>query len=434
MPLSRRAGRLLTMAVAVPGVALVVVGSGGLLGWAQTATGAGCNQFATYDALGSAQGIQSVQAVPGATLVQGMDANLPGAQAEFNSSRGSFAWAGAPYSDTVAGNVGNANVNPNQIPIFAVSSYPAQPSGGTTTAASSVQTTSSASDSTAHATAAGVGPASSASGQVSTTASASCTATGTLKGVSDSSVNAFTVGGVLRIGAVTSHADATLLPGGTPVLNGTTSISDTTVLGQPVEITQNGLVIPGSAVALPSNPLASALSTAGISIQYLAVSKDPANGDVIAPGVAITVTANDQGLAIGAGTASTTFILGQAHARAIETGGGSSSSPTTVYAPPAGSGASPTVPTAPPSSPTSATNSGIGSVPAASGPIGTVVPTTSPLPGSQLPASSGSRTGPTSLIAAPSTSSFYAAVAVGGALLLIATGLFAGLGVRLKWR
>ena len=425
----------MAVAVGVPCVAFVLAGSGALLSWAQTTTGPGCTQYSTYDALGSAEGVQSVQAAPGATLVQGMDANLPGAQAEFNSSRGSTAWAGAPYSDTVAGNVGNANVNPNQVPIFAVSSYPAQPSGGTSNAAASVKASSTADGSTSSVTAGGIGPGSAASGQVTTSSSASCTSDGTLKGVADSAIDAFTVGGVLHIGAVTSHADATLAPGRAPVLHGSTTFAGMTVEGQPVAMTDKGLVVPGSAVPVPANPLDQALSSAGISLRYLAVSQDPANGDVIAPGLEITVAANDAGLGVGGGSASTTYILGQAQARAIETGG---SPPTTSasFVPPVSSGSGSSVPSVTaPATTSPGTSGGIPAVPTASSlPPSSDASSSTSLPRTQISAGSAGRAAPALLIAAASTSSFYAAVAVGGTLLLAATVLFAVLGVRLKWR
>lgn len=423
--------------------AAMLVTGGGLLvaaatAWAQTAPTNGCSQYATYTALGEAEGVQTVVAAPGATLTDTVDGELPGAQAELDSLLGSNGWAGAPYSSVVAGNVGQGNVNPNQVPVFAVSSYPSQPTAKNSSPAGTLEAQSSADSSSAQATSGGPSTSQATAGRVTVSASATCAADGTLQGSASSTANAFDLAGVFEIGAVTSHATAVMSPTGQSTLSGTTTIAGATVLGQAVQITNQGLELPGSTVALPSNPLSQALANAGISVQYLALTKEPNTGTVLAPGVAITVTEH-LAPGVGQGVETVTYVLGRATATAIETGG---SAPTTTMTSagsttPAGAGPAPT--SGGTATPTGSSGGTVSTGPATSPAATTSAPANSSTPSAVASAApEGSAASPSaspvSYLANASAESFYAVVAIGSGLLLAALVLFGVFGVRLRWR
>src|SRR5206468_1293679 len=76
-------------------------------------------------ALGAADGVRTTQSAPGFTPTD-VDAEGPAAQAKVDALSGSTGFAGSPYSDTAAGNVGVAGVDATQVPVIAISSYPAR--------------------------------------------------------------------------------------------------------------------------------------------------------------------------------------------------------------------------------------------------------------------------------------------------------------------
>ena len=301
---------------AVVGVLAVVVGAVGLARPALSATT--CADYPVYSVLGSAVGVKSVVSAPGASLVDRVDANLPGAQAESDSLHGSNGWAGAPYSDTVAGNVGLTGVSANQLPVFAVSSYPSHPDASNSTPIGSVQTKSTELGSTAQASAAGPGTDQFSLGRLSVSAAASCGDNATLQAVSDTDAGVVNVAGVLRLGAIRSHAKATTDPSGHTKFEVSTAIEGATVMGQSVAISDKGLVVGPQATALPDNPLLKALETAGISVHYVAAVQNQKSGEATAPGLQVVVTRDLQG--VGTGPASVTFTFGEAYARATTTG------------------------------------------------------------------------------------------------------------------
>lgn len=406
--------------------------------WAQVQGEGLCSQYATYTALGEAEGLQSVASAPGATLVDTADGELPGAQAEVDSLLGSSAWAGAPYSSTVAGNVGNANVNPNQVPVFAVSSYPSEQNAHNSTPLGNLQASSSRLSSASRVVSGGPSSGQATVGQITVSASASCAADGTLQGTAASTTNAFDIAGVFSIAAVTSHASATMTASGQATLNGSMTLAGVTVTGQAVDITDQGIVVPGSSSPVPANPLERALSSAGITVRYLTLSKDPQTGSVMAPGIEVTVIEHtNQG--VGQGFVTATYVLGRAMAIAEKTGGGTAiqpSSPTfTTQATPPAAGASTVAGTEAPVTP-------IAGVPASSSPASSVPPTIPSPSLTATPSTIGSpkaevnRSVPTasSYILNSPALSFYAVVATGGILLLITALIFGIFGLNLKWR
>lgn len=401
-----------------------------------------CTQYATFTALGEADAVQTVVAAPGVTLVDSVDAELPGAQAEVDSLAGSTGWAGAPYSGTVAGNVGAlsglglpVNVTANQLPIFATSDYPHTPAAHNATAFANLHASSSQYSSNSSVAAAGPSAGPLTLGQITTKASASCASDGTLHGTASGGVDGFQVAGVLKIGAISSTADAITTASGRQTLTGTMSLAGVTIGGQPVSITDRGVVVGPSAVALPNNPVLGILAAAGITIHYLTVTKDPASGTVTAPGLEISVESHPLP-GVGTGVATTTFTFGRAMAVASQTGGlppgsqggGNSRS---------GGGSSPT-----PVPATSPQSSNIPSSSGSSGPLlagnsgGTSGPSALPISrGSQPVALGATRSVPRiSYLVNASMAGIYSALGAAALVLLLTFIIFGTLGVKLRWR
>ena len=282
-----------------------------------------CASYPTFTALGGAAGLHTVTAWPGITVFD-VDGALPGAQAEFSSPGRSAAWAGAPYS-TSLGIAGQAGIDPTQAPIFAVSAHPSKPETRSSTAGIDVHAWSDAWLSSSEAVV-GTPPTDVApSGQVSASASASCDQEGTVRATAHTEVSALDIGGgVLHIGSVRSHAEASIDREGKQSLNGTMEIDGATILGQRVTISDQGLVALGSVTPFLNDPLSKALSTAltdaGIGIRYIAADKDPKAGTVRAAGLEITVTAAIDSLGTGAPLRSTVTV-GRAYAIAVTTPG-----------------------------------------------------------------------------------------------------------------
>ena len=117
--------RLAVRRIAVCGVAAAagVLGSVAL-SHAADAPG-GCNDaYNVYSALASANGAQVVASGMGLLPVPKADGGGPVSQATIGSLIGSTGFAGAPYSDAGAGNLGIAGVDSNSVPVFALSQYP----------------------------------------------------------------------------------------------------------------------------------------------------------------------------------------------------------------------------------------------------------------------------------------------------------------------
>lgn len=274
-------------------------------GWASGA----CDQ---YSALGSAVGFQTTQA-SGGVLLTDVDASVPGAQASIDSLTGSTSWSGAPYSSTVAGNTGLAGVDNEQVPVYAESTYPTKPKSTKSTPSMSLVATTGEHSSSAKADG-GAPPSESATAGHTTISADSTCADGTLRGAADTTVDMVDVAGVLKVRSIHGHAEVVVDPSGRRTMSATMDAQGATVLGQPVAITDQGLVIGGSAAPLPGNPLAKALSDASIDVKTLAGTNDPEHGFVSAPTVEITVTRGVQG--VGSGPATTTYTLGRVLARA----------------------------------------------------------------------------------------------------------------------
>jgi hypothetical protein len=265
-----------------------------------------------------ASGAQVVQSLANATIVNEVDTSGPAAQAVVDSIKGSYARAGSPLSSAVIENAGFGGVDPNQVPVFAVSSFPVNPEATQQSPGYALHATSGPDSSAATAEVGGPASAAGGIGSARVSVTAECTDAGVAHAVADSVTDSISVAGVLSIGSVRSHAEVTLGQSAETTVDSTIAFEGVAVLGQPVAITESGLVIGPTVAPLPQNPLAGALEVAGISVRYLEAVKDNDDGTAIAPGVEIKVTYAVPG--VGTGPLSTTFTLGQAYAHAALTG------------------------------------------------------------------------------------------------------------------
>jgi hypothetical protein len=391
----------------------------------------GCGEFS---ALGSAVGVATFQSAPGLLLTDG-DASMPGAQAALDSLTGASSWAGAPFSSAGAGNVGLAGVDANQVPVFAVSSYPSNPDEHQSTPTGTVEAKSGPQSSTARVASGGAPSDSASAGRIMASADAACDTSKGLLAAANNSAEMIGINGVVRIASVTSDATVKIDKDGHSTLVGTMSVEGMTILGQPAAITDKGVVIGGSAVPLPDNPLLQALSDAGITLRYLSAVKNAKEGDVLAPGLEISVSKGVQGA--GTGPATTTYEFGRAHARATTAsdakaaGAPTATASNTPVATGAGTGVSP-VPT-PPARPDAVGTSSAMAAPAVAS--GSTVPAPVSL-GRPSPQRDGERAAPLPAlpIASAPDAGPYLAIATGALLLLAAWAASLIWGKNIRWR
>jgi len=278
-----------------------------------------------------------------------------------------------------------------------------------------VQLDSDSGPSTTHASAAGGGPASDQSSAGASHSDAEVTlddTTETMHARSQSTIESFSVGGVLRIGRAEAVAEVTAPVGGAPKIVSSFAATGVTVLDQPVQVTDQGLAFPGGNVPLPTdNPLSSILDKAGIHVTYLAP-EQTADG-VVSAGLRIEMAVP---LPNSPNPGVVTYELGRASARGrggIRAAAG-------------------------------------GGIPAAAGDdfvpsISTASPAASP---SAPEASGATATGPTPVVAAPAPSktgavpivartfdstAFYLVLVFGGIVAFAGSQLIRILAVRLAW-
>jgi hypothetical protein len=355
-------------------------------------------------------------------LLFDVDASLPAAQAQVDSLAGSNAWAGAPWSSAVAGNIGLAGLNANDTPFLAVSSYPATPKVSKSGPGATIDASSDALSSTAQAAAGGPASNQASAGKISASGSSSCGNDGTVRALADNAVDLFDVEGVLRIGAVRSHARVEIGPTGQRTLDSTMEVVGATVLGQPVAITDRGVVAGGSAIPLPDDPEAKTLADAGITVRYIAAAKDDQHGQVFAPGLEVVVTRAVQGA--GTGPINTTYTLGRTYARAATSTDQASTGVQAAAAPgisqlsePPSQGAAPAAANAPAAPPA------LAPTPASSG---SAVSTSGRVAAGDRPMA----------VAMPNASFAGVYSTMGAAVLLFVAAwlIFERLGVRIRWR
>lgn len=118
--------------------------------------------------------------------------------------------------------------------------------------------------------------------------SVSVAESGTLISDATAMVEAVTLGGILRIGAMRASAHVEAPSTGRPTATSAFSVEGVTVAGTPVGLDDQGFVMAGTHQPLPpSSSLAQALAASGISVAYLEPATD--GGGVQSGGLSITV-------------------------------------------------------------------------------------------------------------------------------------------------
>lgn len=245
---------------------------------------------------------------------------------------------------------------------------------------------------------------------------------GTATAAATSDTQPLVIEDVLRIGNVHSTASAEVTSDGTLRRGSDLRIGHTTVGGQEVVITPDGVKAAGQNAPLPEAPPTDALEEAGITVRYL--SAEQTRSGVLAAGVEVTVRHEDA----ETGSVSTVhYTLGRAFAAAAAP----ESAPDLSLPPPiAGSGPAPAG-NAPPA------------LPADGGPSGDDV-ALGPAPGDAPPPAASPPAGaPPAEVAAPrgltanpvdvGATGLYLVLMLGGLVMAASGTLLRLLGVRTRW-
>ena len=297
------------------------------------------------------------------------------------------------------------SVQPVDYPVNVSSSYPSQPSAhddstpGVTLVATSAETAS---------TARAIDGDGGASGSDANAHAGYDVSSGRASAVATSVSAPFVINGVLSIGEVHSAASARVRSGETVRRSSSVEIGRTTVNGQVVTITSDGVKAAGQTLPLPTDPgIANALQQAGIEVRYLSPEQTPHG--VLSGGVLIRAKQVDP---TGAAMV-VEYVLGRAYA-AVALPAIAVSSPSAPVRPAVGPGA----PTATAPVPTSGSSATVPSLPAAGG----ASPVVAPIGPSSLSASGTPvRIGLTT---------FYLVLVVGGVVMLLSSSSVRLLGVR----
>lgn len=297
---------------------LLVVAIAGLGGTAAMFSGPPLQAVAaiapSYRALAAANGVTTV--IGGSAVPAGAEAEAdgPSAQCAIDSSGASTGLASLLYPGSyilaVPGllhSQGAPEAPPYPLVVQSDAADPSASSSGSgySLAAQSADRSSQASGSVGGSTAQGSIGSASATAQVDAT-SIQGKVVATAASLTES-IDA----GPLRIGRVSSTAQA-VYDSVTGQLTRSSSLTmgDSTVNGIQVGLTDHGLVVAGQTIAVPGNPLADTLASAGITVTYLAA--HPLSDGVLSPGVEIAVSPPGQGY-------TTTFTVG--HSLAVAASG-----------------------------------------------------------------------------------------------------------------
>jgi hypothetical protein len=292
-----------------------------------------------------------------------------------------------------------------------------------------------------HASAAGADSGGNSLGKAVSDSAVKVGDTGKLTSDASSDVEAVTIGGILRIGAMVATAHSEVSPDGKPATTSSFRTEGVTIAGTPVGISDRGLVLAGSTKPLPdTSSLAQALKAAGIAVQPIKPVTEA--GAVSSGGVSITAI---EPLPTG-NTATVTYALGVVHA---ETSGQASpaSGTDTGSASPAGTDTGSGSSGAPAGGPAGSAG-GAAAVPAGDqgGGASLAIPGSSGSPaalpaGRSSPAATRAPSSATSNSAAlgglpvstTSSLSVYLVLVVGAAVAASAAFLFRTFAVRLAW-
>lgn len=387
---------------------------------------------ASFEAVASADGIRVLLEVPGAPLSSNLfDGGAPVTQAKVNGLGESVAYASMPYPGE------NASTLPNMVlPLLglpALPSYPLTARSETGTAPEAavgegplrLEAESTPRRSAARSSSGGGADVVSV-GLITTGAEAALADGGGISSKATSTVEAFTVPGQLRIGAVESTASAEQAGDGAPTTSSSLTAEGVTVAGVTIGVDRDGITLPGQKAPVPDTTgLSPVLDGAGITLRYL--EPVPTEGGVISAGLAITVPVpNPAGQ-----PATATYILGRT-AATVHAAFAPAAPPLAPLAPTVGGApASPGAAVPPPADLAPATPPDLGaSLPDA----GTVEPSPDaapPTPGGRIAAPQVA--GAVAPAASTAATVFYLVLALGGLVALSGSFLVRTIGVRLQW-
>ena len=202
-------------------------------------------------------------------------AGVPAVQACVNFGLGSSsAYASNPYpGETVLSITQGAPSAAPAYPFYVSSSYPSTPHAGSAQPGYSLDAASTKTSSTSAAKTGGAQGGGSAGAVVASTTATVDPATGASQATAQADTQPLTINGVLVLGQVHSMASDAAGPGGRHVSQSVLQIGRTTVAGQVVQITPQGIQAAGHTVPLPGAGLAGALRQAGVSVRYLSAVK-----------------------------------------------------------------------------------------------------------------------------------------------------------------
>ncbi|MPY79406.1 MAG: hypothetical protein GEV04_13140 [Actinophytocola sp.] len=251
----------------------------------------------TCPVVAAAQGVHlMVSASDNILLEKPGGVSLPAAQSCVDYVvRESWSFAGAPYPGenmaALPASLRNSGLPVPDYPAYTSSRYPssqrsAKSEHGYTLRASSEETSS---ESAAH-TGANDDTASALS-LAASAMSAVDPAAGTSRAHAESDLRPITIKGVLELGRIHSTATATMTRDGEVRRDSLLSVGQTSVAGQRVRITQDGIEAVGKTVDMPRPDPAAALEAAGITMRYLAASKTKRG--VLSAGIEVLVRYRD---------------------------------------------------------------------------------------------------------------------------------------------
>lgn len=416
--------RALVASAALLAVAAVVVGPPAV---GQEATPS------AFEATAAADGVRAYVQVPGAPLSANVfDGGAPVTQAYVNGTGESVGFASTPYPGDTA-----VSVPGLVLPLVGLPAPPAYPlqarsEAGTTPEASAsagavdLEAKSTDRSSEASSTSGGGDNGGTAAGRIHTVVTAALDPNGGVASASTSTVESFSVAGILRIGATEAKASAKQPVGGAHATSSSFAAEGVSAAGVAIGVSNDGLTLPGQKAPVPdTSGLSPALDAAGIKVHYLAPRE--VEGGIISAGLEITVPVNQP----GRDPMTVTYVLGRA--RAIATSSGDAVAATDLGSDvlggdDSGLGAA---------TPVGETGSASGAL---SGDGGALSPSASPSGGASLPGDS--RPSPRAATVQPAASTVPASTSAAGFYLVLVVGAavaFTGgllvriIGVRLAW-
>jgi hypothetical protein len=271
----------------------------------------------TFDAVATAEAFRYQFGSPGFLVVERYaDFGAPVAYASIDSLGRSGAFASDPYpGETFIAGPGTLSgvtglPNPGNYPFYVASSYPASPENSLEQPGYLLRAKS---EETRSASTARHGGASGDSALFFAEATSSVDytpATGAVLAQSAAVARQIDIGGVLKIGAMSTSAKVSQVPGQEAVRESAFRVDFVSIAGQAVGISAKGLTLAGTDSPLPDgSPMMAALKSANITVQYLKAANQ--SGEVTSPGLVIT-----QRFPVPQGPEMiTTLVLGRAVAR-----------------------------------------------------------------------------------------------------------------------